>query len=157
MKTTNHPHNRGLDSLPSQSEIDKKKNLKHYGLARMLGVIVVLIFIVVGGRQIVPSNNNRTDSLGYSSESALTFRNSRLLEEHYEKHGKDMGFPSAEVYEQAAATVVMNASALHKTEAEDGDDVYYLESTNEFVIVSTDGYIRTYFKPDAGIDYYNRQ
>lgn len=36
-------------------------------------------------------------------------------------------------------------------------DVYYVESTNEFVIVSTDGYIRTYFKPDAGISYYNRQ
>ena len=37
------------------------------------------------------------------------------------------------------------------------DNVYYLESTNEFVIVSTDGYIRTYFKPNDGIDYFNRQ
>ena len=46
---------------------------------------------------------------------------------------------------------------IHKLEAEDGDDVYYLEETNEFVIVSTDGYIRTYFKPSKGIDYYNRQ
>ena len=44
-----------------------------------------------------------------------------------------------------------------KIQAEDGDDVYYVESTNEFVIVSTDGYIRTYFNPDAGITYYNRQ
>lgn len=37
------------------------------------------------------------------------------------------------------------------------DDVYYLESTNEFVIVATDGYIRTYFKPDDGKAYYDRQ
>ena len=28
---------------------------------------------------------------------------------------------------------------------------------DEFVIVSTDGYIRTYFKPEDGIAYYNRQ
>ena len=46
---------------------------------------------------------------------------------------------------------------VRKTEAEDGDDVYYIESTNEFVVVSADGYIRTYFKPDSGIRYYNRQ
>lgn len=87
----------------------------------------------------------------------LTFRTARLLEEHYQKHGRDMGFANAEEYQSAAAAVVKNPSALHKTEAEDGDDVYYIESTNEFVVVSTDGYIRTYFKPDSGIRYYNRQ
>ena len=90
-------------------------------------------------------------------ETRWTFRNENLLNQHYEKHGIDMGFSSAEEYEDAASAVVNNPSALHKTEAEDGDDVYYVESTNEFVIVSTDGYIRTYFNPDAGIDYYNRQ
>ena len=89
--------------------------------------------------------------------ASLTFRNADLLNQHYTKHGMDMGFPSAEEYQAAAAAVVTNPSALHKTEAEDGDDVYYIESTNEFVVVSTDGYIRTYFYPDAGIDYYNRQ
>ena len=53
--------------------------------------------------------------------------------------------------------MIAASEVLHKIEAEDGDDVYYLESTNEFVIVSTDGYIRTYFKPEDGIEYYNRQ
>lgn len=91
------------------------------------------------------------------SEKQYTFRNSQLLSEHFEKHGKDMGFLSAEEYQEAASAVVNNVNALHKTEKEDGDDVYYLEATNEFVIVSTDGHIRTYFYPDAGIDYYNRQ
>lgn len=92
-----------------------------------------------------------------TTSKTLTFRNENLLNSHYEKHGKDMGFSSANEYEKAAAAVVANSSALHKKEAEDGDDVYYIESTNEFVIVSTDGYIRTYFNPDAGIAYYNRQ
>ena len=33
-------------------------------------------------------------------------------------------------------------------EEEDGDDVYYLEENNGFVIVSIDGYIRTFFYPE---------
>ena len=59
-----------------------------------------------------------------------------------------------EEYAEGANKVINNKNSLHKTEAEDGDDVYYLEETNEFVIVSTDGYIRTYFKPTQGIDYF---
>lgn len=85
------------------------------------------------------------------------FRNKKLLNSHFEKHGIEMGFDTAAEYEAAASAVVNNKDALHKTEKEDGDDVYYIEETNEFVIVSKDGYIRTYFNPNDGIKYYNRQ
>ena len=85
------------------------------------------------------------------------FRSENLLESHYEKHGKDMGFVSSEEYEMDASDVVNNPESLHKTEKEDGDDVYYKEDTNEFVVVSTDGYIRTYFNPDSGKKYFDRQ
>lgn len=85
------------------------------------------------------------------------FKNEELLAEHYEKHGIDMGFTSANEYETAASKVINNSKALHKLEAEDGDDVYYLEDTNEFVIVSTRGYIRTYFCPDSGRKYFDKQ
>ena len=85
------------------------------------------------------------------------FRNEELLKSHYEKHGKEMGFSSSEEYESAASDVVNDPESLHKTEKEDGDDVYYKEDTNEFVVVSTDGYIRTYFNPDAGKKYFDRQ
>ncbi len=91
------------------------------------------------------------------SDESYTFRNEELLESHYQKHGIEMGYSSAEEYEIAASNVVNNPEALHKTEKEDNDDVYYLEETNEFVIVSTDGYIRTYFYPESGIKYYNEQ
>ena len=97
------------------------------------------------------------EEVSSNEELSVCFRNPTLLNEHYEKHGVDMGFSSAQSYEAAACKVVENENALHKIEAEDGDDVYYLESTNEFVIVSTDGYIRTYFCPEDGIEYYNRQ
>lgn len=92
-----------------------------------------------------------------ATEKQLSFRSKKLLNQHYEKHGIEMGFSSAEEYEKSASEVVKNPNALHKTEAEDGDDVYYVEETNEFVIVSTDGYLRTYFYPSSGINYYNRQ
>ena len=97
--------------------------------------------------------------MGSGSPPMVTyrFRNKKLLSDHYNKHGIDMGFASAAEYEAAAAAVVTNPNALHKTEKEDGDDVYYVEATNEFVVVSTDGYIRTYFCPDSGIKYYNKQ
>jgi len=85
------------------------------------------------------------------------FRSKKLLNSHYEKHGIEMGFETAAEYEASASAVVNNPNALHKTEKEDGDDVYYIEETNEFVIVSKDGYIRTYFNPSNGIDYFNRQ
>ncbi len=85
------------------------------------------------------------------------FRNDKLLDQHYEKHGIEMGFGSAEEYESAAADVINNPDALHKKESEDDDVVYYLEVTNEFVVLSDDGYIRTYFNPDSGKKYYDRQ
>ena len=68
-----------------------------------------------------------------------------------------MGFDSPEEYLAAANAVIANPEALTKTEAEDGDTVYYVESTNEFVVLSTDGYIRTYFLPDSGKRYFDRQ
>ena len=91
------------------------------------------------------------------AETVYRFRNKSLKNDHYEKHGIEMGFDSADAYEAAANAVVHNPDALHKTEAEDGDDVYYVEATNEFVVVSTDGYIRTYFLPSSGKRYYDRQ
>ena len=93
----------------------------------------------------------------YVSESIYYFRNEKLLNEHYEKHGKEMGFDSAKSYEAAANEIINNQDSLHRIEEEDGDDVYYLEENNGFVIVSIDGYIRTFFYPDDGLDYFNRQ
>lgn len=101
--------------------------------------------------------DNEQDANIDEEEVKYYFRNDKLLTQHYEKHGIDMGFDSKESYEAAASMVVTNPDSLHKTEADDGDDVYYLEETNEFVIVSTDGYIRTYFLPDGGKKYFDKQ
>lgn len=93
----------------------------------------------------------------FIQEITYCFRNEKLLNDHYEKHGKEMGFDSAESYETAANEIINNPDSLHRIEEEDGDDVYYLEETNGFVIVSIDGYIRTFFYPEDGLAYFNRQ
>ena len=89
------------------------------------------------------------------------FRTENQLEQHFQKHGYefegDFDYETAEDYEIGASDVINNPDALYKTEADDGDGVYYIEGTNEFVVLSKDGYIRTYFRPSAGIDYFNRQ
>ena len=91
------------------------------------------------------------------AESIYTFRNDQLLKEHYEKHGIYMKYKSPEKYVKGANRVIADEETLHAIEAEDGDDVYYLEKTNEFVVVSKDGYIRTYFCPEDGIEYFHGQ
>lgn len=85
------------------------------------------------------------------------FRSKKLQDSHYEKHGIEMGFATVEDYVEAANMVIANPEALHKLEEEDNDHVYFLEETNEFVILSQDGYIRTYYIADGGLDYFNRQ
>ncbi|MGN0603730.1 MAG: hypothetical protein ACI4I2_07100 [Oscillospiraceae bacterium] len=87
------------------------------------------------------------------------FRNDKLFDSHYEKHGAEFGDITQDEY-LALANELINAKGdniLHKTEKEDGDYLYYNTETNEFLVLSTDGYIRTFFKPDAGIDYWERQ
>lgn len=136
-------------------------NSQDNNLLRNVAMVIIIIMITVGSffanrnddRELTSTNIDYSDSI----TTDISFRSEKLLNEHYQKHGIEMGFTSALEYEAAAGRVVENSKSLHKTEAEDGDDVYYLESTNELVIISTDGYIRTYFKPNDGIAYYNRQ
>ncbi len=92
-----------------------------------------------------------------AGEKTLRFRNRKYKDQHYTKHGEEMGFTDADAYEAAAAAVVNDPSSLHKIEKEDGDDVYYREADNAFVVVSTDGYIRTFFYPNGGKKYFDRQ
>ncbi len=138
----------------------------------LIGGAVAVIGVVAGGLGLSGVGNNDTGNISqpasittvanepdniYDSDTAYEFRNSELLMSHYEKHGIEMGFESAEEYEDAASDVINSDDALYKTESEDGDHVYYIEETNEFVVLSVDGYIRTYFNPEDGIEYYERQ
>lgn len=91
------------------------------------------------------------------------FRTQAQYEQHYEKHGHEFtpifGEITMEEYLMYANALIQSddEEILTKTEKEDGDFMYFRPSTEEFLVLSTDGYIRTYFIPTAGIDYWNRQ
>ncbi len=120
----------------------------------MTAVILTIVFFIPRRHDTEPEH---TEGRYEAAETVYRFRNAKLLNSHYDKHGIDMGFSSAEEYEAAASAVINNPDALSKIEKEDGDMCYYVEATNEFVILSKDGYIRTYFLPDSGRSYFDRQ
>ena len=146
-----------------------KKKVRNNGIKSLFVILLISVIMALAGcsnyteeddaSASVASTVAPADDTGTEEADAFTFhfRSEKLLNDHYEKHGAEMGFASPEEYEKAASAVVNDPESLHKLEKDDGDDVYYLEKTNEFVVVSTDGYIRTYFLPDAGIAYYNKQ
>ncbi|MBR1443309.1 MAG: hypothetical protein IJ583_07235 [Firmicutes bacterium] len=128
---------------------------------------------IIDGRTLVPvravsesldckvswNNDTRTVIIEYGEQQTheYHFRNEKYLNEHFQKHGSEFDYSSAAEYEAAAGRVINDSRALHKVEKEDGDDVYYIKETNEFVVLSVDGYIRTYFKPSGGIKYFEKQ
>ncbi len=85
------------------------------------------------------------------------FYNEKTMRDHFKKHKEDTGCATVEEYLARANAVIENPKSLHKLEAEDGDDIYYLEATNEIVFVAPRGYIRTYFRPDSGKAYFDKQ
>ena len=136
-----------------------------------LAAVVSCIFVGCDIETYLADSSSQTDvSTGaYNGTSASAddpyveyhFRTEDQLMQHFQKHGSEFdesfGYETAADYEKGASDVINDSDSLFKYEAEDGDGVYYLEGTNEFVILSTDGYIRTYFRPTAGKSYFNRQ
>ncbi len=99
-----------------------------------------------------PADRAEQDS---ATASHLTFRTEEKLQQHFDKHGWETGTANPDEYLAAANAVIANPDAEHKLQAEDGDDLYYLDPTGEFVVVSPEGYIRTYFITDRA--YFERQ
>ncbi len=147
----------------------KKKDKSYYvGLFALFLMAVLYMIMYPHFKDIGNANESAIESTesvsmeSVSMESVSTetvfynFRYPDRLTGHFEKHGAEMGFSTEEEYLEAANALINNPDCLRKTEAEDGDQIYFLESTNEIAFVSTDGYLRTYFIC-SGIDYYNRQ
>ena len=91
------------------------------------------------------------------------FRNKRYANDHFKKHRAEFNYSSVDEYVAGANRVIDNPDSLYRIEQDDGDFIYFLEKTGEIVFVSrvTDRnkkhFIRTYFRPDSGIRYFNRQ
>ena len=130
------------------------------------GVVLVLIIISGGTATMKPLMDyfgefneefaaGQEEAASQEEEIFYEFRKQSYLDQHYEKHGIEMGFASAEEYLAAANAMIAHPDVLTKKEKEDNDDVYFLEATGEFAVVSTDGYLRTYYIADRA--YFDRQ
>lgn len=140
-----------------------RKHLRAQRFSWFALVAVLAVFLIVS-RRFIPGQSRQTSgansatsvtSASVTTDTYYMFRYPSRLENHFAKHGSQTGHATKEEYLSAANAVIANPAALHKTEAEDGDDVYFLEDTGEIVFVSTDGYIRTYFISNRA--YFDRQ
>jgi hypothetical protein len=147
--------NNNKDNIHKNYKSDSKKKT----FRNIIAAGLVLIVLLLGKLFNIDINwqEIRTNFGTQENNVSLEFRNETLWEDHFEKHGSEFGYKSKEEYLKGANEVINSSTSKHKTEAEDGDEIYYDEEKNEIVFVSTDGYIRTYFKPKDGINYYNRQ
>ena len=78
------------------------------------------------------------------------------LQSHFERHGAEFGYRTAEEYLQGARALVQGGEGV-ETLARGGDTLYYRASTNEFGVMSRERVIRTYFKPVQGARYFANQ
>lgn len=77
---------------------------------------------------------------------------------HFYAHGYDMGYTYITDYSQAAINFANSEDEENISfTAENGSTYKYNEDTNEFLIVSKDGKIVTYFEPDRDIEYFYEQ
>lgn len=104
------------------------------------------------------ASSDETTTEPASEKKQYTFRSQKRYDEHYEKHGKEFGDITKEEYLEMANNLINSDSdrVLHKY-SDDGDYMYFDQDTNYFLVLSADGYIRTFFIPAAGIKYWERQ
>jgi pyocin large subunit-like protein len=92
------------------------------------------------------------------------FRSNQQRLQHFCTHGADFGATYDLHYQNLADAFIGGRPpkyTLQSKRPRDNDLIRYNPVTNEFAILSYDGYIRTYFKPDIGdhqlprnLDYY---
>ena len=80
-------------------------------------------------------------------------------EEHWHKHGGDFPeFHSASEYEDGAHNFIERPPPGTLTKhRSNGDTLYYDPATNTFAVADSDGEPRTFFRPDSGRAYWDRQ
>lgn len=163
--TNSNDSNKANYSNNTQSTENYSRNNNRYSGTKLKEKILLVVAFLVFTFGSVAFNetsiSNETPSTSQQSNTtsqtnALEFRTQEYLIEHFNKHGDTLGHSSASSYLNGANEVVNSSIALKRIQS-DGDTAYFIEATEEFVVVSTDNYIRTYFKPNDGIDYFNRQ
>ena len=87
------------------------------------------------------------------------FRNDHYLDEHYAKHGPEFGQISKQDYLKMAQSLRDSrpGAEIMESRRPDGGAAHFDKRRGWFVAFDEDGTIRTFFVPNDGIRYFNRQ
>ena len=97
----------------------------------------------------------------------LGFPDKELLAQHFDEHHIEFGVATEDEYELLADTFLggpLDDGALECIRGSNGDVIRYNRLTDEFGVRGTDGFIRTYFKPNpifhrqpTNLDYFRKE
>jgi filamentous hemagglutinin len=131
---------------------------------RKIWLSAIAVFTAVFAAVVVLDAANTTPPSAAAIASQIVWSNGRdgaaeNAQEHWEKHGGEFPqFRSAEDYERAALDFVRHPppGTLEKHHG-NGDTLLYQPSTNTFAVEDTQGEPRTFFRPNSGRAYWDRQ
>ncbi|MEG0072476.1 MAG: hypothetical protein RR362_01215 [Raoultibacter sp.] len=135
-----------------------KRQPKQLVAFAIVALLACAVFIGVEGCA-NSAGQDSTSAPVQPSEQRYRFASQEKFDQHYKKHGREFGDISQDEYLQKANDLIESSAPTVKTKSEktDGDTCYYDTATNEFLVLTKKGVIRTFFHPDDGIDYFNRQ
>lgn len=128
------------------------------------------ITLVVGGVAIVAiggttyyinkksaEENHEQGEIEDEKTDTSTWGNPDTLDDHYERHGEDVGASYAEDYAEKAHDFYENRDNYQVKVDEEGTIRVYDPKTNTFGSYNPDGSTKTYFKPTGGQNYFDKQ
>lgn len=94
-----------------------------------------------------------------SVDTRVGFTSARSLDEHYEKHGREFGSITREQYLRLAQELrdAPVGGSVREAERSDGVITRFDARSGAFIAFHDDKTIRTYFKPNDGVRYFERQ
>lgn len=105
------------------------------------------------------STGSGLTSGGDDGKIEVRFETPEKMQKHYDKHIDKYGNISILEY-IALANELVNAKdtdGIEKIVRSDESTAIYRFSTNDFLVITKDGYIRTFFKPDDGEKYWREE
>ena len=138
--------------------------MKKIGFGRGKGAFALSLWLLLAGLLLPASLAGGAappdKPLTPAKEAVITASwNPRNLQTHWNKHRREFPeFKTAEEYGGAALRFFADPpkGTLRKFR-KNGDRLYYHEKSNYFGVTTKDGTPKTFFRPDRGIRYWNRQ
>lgn len=131
---------------------------------RIATIAALLLAIAIGTTLNGPSQRTSLPPVGSGHDSTIVWSHGsdgslRNAEHHFQEHGREFPeFHSAREYEQGALAFVRKPppGTLIKHRS-NGDTLLYDPASNTFAVADRKGEPRTFFRPDSGRRYWDRQ